>query len=341
MQNSGTLSTLYGIVFIENAGAPLVAVGENGTILRTSNKGATWTPIQSGTVATLYGVTDDHVVGDSGIILRTSDVGLTWIRVPAVTLQRLRGVSRSTSGLACGDSGVILRRFSDVSNVWNVMPSGTTATLFGIPLFANNNLVVGDSGLILRSTDYGTTWSRQASGTVARLHDAQFPTALYDVIYCVGDGGVVLKSTNHGATWGRQQSGTTRNLQSVFFYIFNDFGWVAGDSGTILRTTDGGGPITDVNHSDPHIPAVASLRQNFPNPFNPTTTIEFSLPHTSFVRLGVFDISGEEVATLVSQNLPAGIHHATWNAQGSPSGIYFYRLQTNSFTETKKLLLVR
>jgi uncharacterized delta-60 repeat protein len=88
-------------------------------------------------------------------------------------------------------------------------------------------------------------------------------------------------------------------------------------------------------------PIQFTLYQNYPNPFNPTTTISFSLPSKSFVSLKVFDALGREVASLVSEELHAGTYSLQWNAAGSPSGVYFYRLQTGSFTETKKLLLIR
>ncbi|MDZ7406155.1 MAG: T9SS type A sorting domain-containing protein, partial [candidate division KSB1 bacterium] len=83
------------------------------------------------------------------------------------------------------------------------------------------------------------------------------------------------------------------------------------------------------------------LEQNYPNPFNPTTTISFSLPLGSFVSLKVFDALGREVSTLVSEELAAGTYVRQWEAAGLPSGVYFYRLQAGSFTETKKLILLR
>jgi hypothetical protein len=84
-----------------------------------------------------------------------------------------------------------------------------------------------------------------------------------------------------------------------------------------------------------------ALEQNYPNPFNPSTTISFSLPSKSFVTLKVFDIMGREVATLVNEELSAGNYLQKWNATKMSSGIYFYRLQAGSFTETKKLVLLR
>ena len=88
-------------------------------------------------------------------------------------------------------------------------------------------------------------------------------------------------------------------------------------------------------------PASYTLSQNYPNPFNPSTTISFSIPAKWFVSLKVYDILGREVAVLVSEQLSAGNHSRLWNAEGLPSGVYFYRLQAGSFTETKKLILLR
>ena len=83
------------------------------------------------------------------------------------------------------------------------------------------------------------------------------------------------------------------------------------------------------------------LCQNYPNPFNPSTTISFYLPSKSYVTLKVFDIMGREIATLIKRELSAGDHIQQWIATNISSGIYFYRLQANSFTQTKKLVLLR
>jgi predicted choloylglycine hydrolase len=83
------------------------------------------------------------------------------------------------------------------------------------------------------------------------------------------------------------------------------------------------------------------VSQNYPNPFNPSTMISFDLPANSVVSLKVFDLIGREVAVIVSEELSAGSYSRTWNAANMSSGIYFYRLQSGSFTETKKLVLLR
>ncbi|HWA07685.1 MAG TPA: T9SS type A sorting domain-containing protein [Ignavibacteria bacterium] len=88
-------------------------------------------------------------------------------------------------------------------------------------------------------------------------------------------------------------------------------------------------------------PSSFELKQNFPNPFNPTTNINFSLPKSTYVSLKVYDLVGREVKTLVDGNQQQGTYNIMYDAVNLPSGIYFYTLKTNEFTETKKMMLVK
>ncbi len=89
------------------------------------------------------------------------------------------------------------------------------------------------------------------------------------------------------------------------------------------------------------LPTGYALSQNYPNPFNPTTEIRFTLPKATNVRLDIYNILGQRVTTLVDQQLPPGEHTATWNAQNKATGIYLYRLQTDDFADTKKMVLIK
>jgi hypothetical protein len=89
------------------------------------------------------------------------------------------------------------------------------------------------------------------------------------------------------------------------------------------------------------IPNGFKLEQNYPNPFNPSTKINFSIPEASFVSLKIFNSIGEEIERLVAEELSAGKYKYDWNAINIPSGIYFYGLQTENFTETKKMILIK
>jgi hypothetical protein len=83
------------------------------------------------------------------------------------------------------------------------------------------------------------------------------------------------------------------------------------------------------------------LRQNYPNPFNPSTTIRFAIPNESFTYLEIFNALGENISTLVSEILSGGDYRYSWNALGFPSGIYFYKLSSGTFTEIKKMILIK
>ncbi len=89
------------------------------------------------------------------------------------------------------------------------------------------------------------------------------------------------------------------------------------------------------------VPSAFALEQNFPNPFNPATTIKFSVPKSGIVMLKVFDVTGREVASLVNGELNAGTYKSEFNASQLGSGIYFYKLVGDGFTETKKMILIK
>lgn len=101
------------------------------------------------------------------------------------------------------------------------------------------------------------------------------------------------------------------------------------------------GITTDINTNSSTVVKEYSLMQNYPNPFNPTTNIEFTIPQSSKVQLAVYNIIGEKVAELVNRNMVAGYHSITFDASELTSGVYFYRLVSNGFAKTNKMLLLK
>ncbi|MBT8377992.1 MAG: T9SS type A sorting domain-containing protein [Ignavibacteria bacterium] len=99
--------------------------------------------------------------------------------------------------------------------------------------------------------------------------------------------------------------------------------------------------VQGLNEVSSESPVKYVLSQNYPNPFNPSTTIKFSIPEEGFVSLSVFNALGENVSNLVSEELNAGSYKYEWSAENLTSGIYFYRLQTSGFSESKKMLLIK
>jgi hypothetical protein len=114
----------------------------------------------------------------------------------------------------------------------------------------------------------------------------------------------------------------------------DDWNW-APNKRIVVSSPNG---ISNISNT---VPGSFSLSQNYPNPFNPSTKINFGLPQNSDVKLSVYDMNGKEVEVLVNQNLQAGVYSADWHPVNLSSGIYFYTLKTNEFTDTKKMIFIK
>jgi photosystem II stability/assembly factor-like uncharacterized protein len=144
--------------------------------------------------------------------------------------------------------------------------------------------------------------------------------------------------------------GTTTEKQN---YSFVDKGLSAGKYKYMLKQIDYDGTQKIVGEKTVNLklPEQFSLGQNYPNPFNPSTKIEFTIPQSSFVNLKIYNVLGEEVATLVNETKAAGNYEVNFSAKGRsasggntanlPSGIYFYKLQAGNFSESKKMILLK
>jgi flagellar hook assembly protein FlgD len=100
-------------------------------------------------------------------------------------------------------------------------------------------------------------------------------------------------------------------------------------------------PGTGISTSSDLVPTEYELLQNYPNPFNPETTIGFALPKQSDVIISIYDNNGRHVTDLIRKNKSAGYHTVNWNAANMPSGLYFYQIKADNFTQIKKCILVK
>ena len=100
--------------------------------------------------------------------------------------------------------------------------------------------------------------------------------------------------------------------------------------------------ITSVGTNSPdNLISSYQLSQNYPNPFNPSTNIKFSIPNSEYVTLKIYNLLGQEVATLVSDNLNAGDYTYSWNAESLAGGVYFYKIQAGSYQEVRKMAYLK
>ena len=216
-----------------------------------------------------------------------------------------------------------------------------------------NNIFAGTTsfGGVYLSTNNGTNWTLTSlnNKTVVSL-----VTNGNNVFAGTGTNfeyyGVYI-STNNGSNWVQKNQGfsaipTVRALLIKNNYIFAGTGNSYACYGVWRRSLS---EIIGIQNISTEIPSAYSLSQNYPNPFNPTTNIKFSIPAVSsprvpggdLVQLKVYDVTGREVQTLVNERLQPGTYEASFDGAALNTGVYFYKLVTGNFSETKKMLLIK
>jgi photosystem II stability/assembly factor-like uncharacterized protein len=314
-------------------------------ILLTTDGGDEWLNINTGINDFLNDIifvseTDGWAAGDNGTVIRSTDGGFSWSRQVTNTTSSLKSICfvNIKCGYAVGEGGVILNTF-DCGDSWAhnySAPSNLNSVTF-----VNEYVgwAVGDNGLILKSTDKGGSWQTEVSGTNDNLNSVSFHNEF--VGKAVGDNGIILSTIDGGETWVLEQSNVLNNLNEIQI-VSSDKAFVSGDGGAILCYS--GLSVTGIElDSDiiESIPTQYTILQNYPNPFNPSTKIKFGLPENSKVTVDVFTLLGEKISNLVDNTLAAGYHEVEFNGNDLASGIYIYRIVSNSFTQTKKMMLLK
>lgn len=269
-------------------------------------------------------------------IFRSSDGGDNWTPINnGLNHQTFWDIFSIEDTLLAAGPGAGIYRSTDNGNNWVQSNDGLTDLIAYRICSSNNYIFVGTaySG-VFRSSDFGQSWSQVGLNGNTIYAFLSYGTFIFAGTSNAG----VFISTDSGNTWEEFNNG---NIAGQVVEIVTD-------STYLYAATLGGGVyrydvnnITSVNNSDLEIPASFELRQNFPNPFNPSTSIEYRVSSISNVSLKVYDVLGKEVATLVNEEQSAGSYEVDFNASGLSSGMYFYKLQTDNFVETKKMLLLK
>lgn len=211
----------------------------------------------------------------------------------------------------------------------------------------SDTLYVGLNNRVIKSTDAGASWD----STSLRLENVIFTSIIINPlkpnhIYAGGKTSsndyILWRSENSGETWEQLNpvwNSRVKGINSMAGRVIdNKFElYIATDGDGILKYSE---QITNVESKN-IIPINFQLLQNYPNPFNPTTTISYSIPEEKFITLKIYDVLGREVSVLVNEKKPAGNYKVEFNANNLSSGVYFYRLTAEGYTDTKKFVLLR
>jgi len=285
-----------------------------------------------------------------GGIFRTTDGGAVWNQLFTPTGGFPFFINNNTGWLLPVNSGSVttadtIRKTTNGGLNW-FAPWGTNAQVsFNAIHFSdvNNGWIVGAAGLVMKTTNGGNSWAYMTNTGLTSEYKSKtvfFINANTGWIATKEDGTQTVKvlyTNNAGAAWSRQPVQGEYSLFSIhFFDAYN--GGMTGDYGAIFHTINGG---VVVNNISTDVPDKNYLYKNYPNPFNPATTIKFDLQIAGNVELIIFDALGREVEKIVNQYLAEGTYTVNWNAASYSSGIYFYTLKTKTFTSTGRMMMMK
>lgn len=205
-----------------------------------------------------------------------------------------------------------------------------------------------ESGSAWKSTNGGALWTQIRNGLpfgagqlirscLIRIGS----TSEFFLGYDSPDSGGVYKTTNAGQTWANYNGGTLTPDNTVRSLWSGDANVYAGVSaGSAVGLHMNLEPVGIINNNG-NVPAMFALYQNFPNPFNPATYIQYDIPKQSYVLMKVYDIEGKEVRILINETKRPGKYQVLFDASSLPSEVYFYQITAGSFRDTKKMVLVK
>ena len=360
---------------------PDIFAGTYGGVFRSASNGASWIPANIGLTNNRVhalavcpdlpesGKTSIFAGTYGGVFLSTNN-GTSWSRVSTgltnpdvMALAVGPPVSGSTSPtIYAGTYGGGVFFSSNCGSNWSAANTGLTNAYVYALAVSDSTLYAGTyGGGVIRSLNGGTTWTQINSGLTNT--SVQSLLALGSSLF-VATGAGVFYSANEGDDW--EPADSSLMTKSVLSVALHQSAIYAGTRAAgIWRCPFTEMKTVHVEQRTAEAPAQIVLLQNWPNPFNPTTTIRFTVagvvapsgaslsggspersrgvegPASSRVRLVVYDILGREVAVLVDEQKQPGEYTATWDARGMASGVYIYRLTAGKFSEVKRMTLIR
>ncbi len=337
------------IAGIDSVTALCTVTNEVGTfIFRSTNQGSNWNIVYQKPAPAYI---DDIKLINSNLGFAVGDpINSRWHLLRIMN----GGTFFDTTGLFLLENGIEYAPFNSMfisgNSIWfgtnnhHIYHStnlGTNWTFYTTAFaFMNTITVSGTTGFAggdqtYKSTDGGNTWpfiTLPGNGLCNAFVNN-------NGIFWYTKGNRIFVSTDGGVSFAIQHTSPGIGTYTHMSFVFNTYentnstvtGWGITDDGIVSKYQQGNIGITPISNE---IPENYLISQNYPNPFNPTTSIKFALPKSANVRLVVYDILGNDVATLIDETLKPGSYEVVWNSTNNSSGIYFYKLTTEEFTCT-------
>jgi photosystem II stability/assembly factor-like uncharacterized protein len=324
---------------------------EQPSVYRSLDHGQSWTSINDGlTDTSIYAIHASR----SGTIFAGANIGMyrldpasdRWIASNNGLLNPIINdiLSLDSTTVLAGTTGGIFRSSNDGA-VWSFSSFGISTSesyINDLEMLPDGSIAAAsDRGGFYVSRDSGRTWNRSTGG-LTNLRGRALTAGKNGEVYLGTTGGGVFRSTDYGTFWAEANSGIgSLDIRSL----------IVASNGAVIAGTYRSGlyigqvPLVSVA-KEQLLPATFKLEQNFPNPFNPTTVIQFQLPRNSRTTLTVFSPLGQELVTIVDSDLPAGVHRIPVDfrallLRGFSSGTYYYRLTVDGVAQARRMILLK
>jgi photosystem II stability/assembly factor-like uncharacterized protein len=339
-------------------------VGGALQIRKTTNGGSNWVrqipPPAAGILRSVYFIdaSTGYAAGSKNFpyipfICKTTNGGVNWAEIsPTVAgAQELNDQHwfNASTGWICGYDVLLYTTNGGTSftNLYsNVPPSGNGhIAILAIQFINNQTGWLGAANLernnVYKTTNGGANWFFQnnpiSQGGMNQINDVKFTSnGMGWAVHGTPTTGAIMYTSDGGANWSIDE--VSSNWFDCLHIYSNKKAWCGASGGRVWYTIPQ--PPLGISNGQ-EIPKEFSLSQNYPNPFNPTTHFVFRIADFGFVKLLIYDALGREITSLVNEELNPGTYEVPWDAGNYPSGVYYYRLTTQNFTDTKKLILVK
>lgn len=334
-------------------------------IYKTTNSGADWSKVtlsyDDGDCGIQLQFTDINnglalifnFNGGIATFLRTTDGGNTWTPFTGIGLFYFVDVNNGWAFHGSGEIGFDppykIYRTTDGGSNWTEQFSDNTSGQYNAIRFSdlNNGWVVGENGKVIKTTDGGTNWTFVTNSGINSSENCKSVFMLdADNVWISSKQAdaqhtpFLAYTSDGGSTWTTQATpfGDPQGYNAIFSIYFSDInnGWITGDYGRIAKYSGTTSVEDDVNNITDY-----SLGQNYPNPFNPSTSIKFNIPESGYTTIKVYNLLGSEVATLLDEMKQPGTYEISFNAAVLSSGTYFYSLESGSFRQVRKMILLK
>ena len=326
----------------ENTSTVYAGTSDSGLYV-SSNFGASWKHTTFNTEnVTAISINGTYIfigVQNNGVYV-SSDNGITW----TLTLSSSRTTALASKGKyvyagwrnSHGKPHGGIYASSDKGLNW-IACIAPDAPVSSIGIFDNNNVIMSSDSVYI-STNFGSIWNAAKSGTII-ASPSDLVVMGYGDVYVANANGVA-GSYNYGKTWEMVSYGLLSKNCKIITGDMNTL-YVSPPYFGVWRLPLAKNNLTTLNTDNGALPKSYSLSQNYPNPFNPTTNIQYEIPYDGNVQITVYDAIGRNVETLVNALQTAGRYSVVWNAAKYSSGVYYCKMETGSFSETRKLVLMK